>query len=187
MVPVMHDLDPPLLEGGLEGNGTEPRFVHAAPSETEAPEARRERAPFALRLIAFAIDLLVLGVMAVLIFVLASAGVLIAEAATKQTIQDPGELVAALFVLGILFLTFGYFARMHTRTGQTLGKAAMHIRVQRTDGVSLGGAESALRTFGYLISALPLGLGFLLAMGPSRRALHDLLAGSEVVRDGGTR
>jgi uncharacterized RDD family membrane protein YckC len=47
--------------------------------------------------------------------------------------------------------------------------------------VSFG--QSIVRAAGYIVSALPLGLGFLPALfGPERRALHDRLADTRVVK-----
>ncbi|MFM7144388.1 MAG: hypothetical protein ACKO2K_20990 [Alphaproteobacteria bacterium] len=48
----------------------------------------------------------------------------------------------------------------------------------------MGLLRSFLRWIGYEISAIPLGLGFALALGPRRRALHDLLADTVVLDSG---
>ena len=66
--------------------------------------------------------------------------------------------------------------------GSPLGKALLNIRVQRVNGTSFGVARSALRWAGYVVSAIPLGAGFLWALLPPRRAWHDYLAGTVVVR-----
>jgi uncharacterized RDD family membrane protein YckC len=51
----------------------------------------------------------------------------------------------------------------------------------RSDRVPLG--QAVLRAAGYLVSALPAGLGFLPALvGPEHRAVHDRLAHTRVVR-----
>jgi uncharacterized RDD family membrane protein YckC len=59
---------------------------------------------------------------------------------------------------------------------------ARHIRVVGRDGqIHLG--QAIVRTVGYLLSALPVGLGFVAgALGPDGVALHDRLADTRVVR-----
>jgi uncharacterized RDD family membrane protein YckC len=71
--------------------------------------------------------------------------------------------------------------------GQSLGKMIAGIKVVTmddsgsSDRVPLG--QAVLRAAGYLVSALPAGLGFLPALvGPERRAVHDRLAHTRVVR-----
>jgi uncharacterized RDD family membrane protein YckC len=94
------------------------------------------------------------------------------------------------FVGFLLLLNGGYLAAFTAASGQTIGKMAAGIKVigdpagdaATPDGrVSFGLA--ALRTLAYLASALPAGLGFVPAfIGRDRRALHDRLAETRVVR-----
>ena len=73
--------------------------------------------------------------------------------------------------------------------GQTIGKWATGLRIQRIDGRPLGWGYSLLRHIvGYPLSLLIFGLGFLVAAFNSQgRTLHDMIAGTVVVRDGATR
>jgi len=89
----------------------------------------------------------------------------------------------------LMLLNGGYFVMFTAATGQTIGKMAAGIRVVGTsaddvinDRVSFG--RAVLRTGGYLASLLPAGLGFVpVLIGASdRRALHDRLAETRVVR-----
>jgi uncharacterized RDD family membrane protein YckC len=64
----------------------------------------------------------------------------------------------------------------------TYGKRSMGIYVRKrdSDGVWIG--SSCVRFVGYIISWIPLGLGFLMvAFHKQKLALHDLIAGTEVV------
>ena len=72
-------------------------------------------------------------------------------------------------------------------TGRSAGKWATGLRIQRTNGEDIGIGRALLRHFvGYPVSFLPLGIGFLLAvLTPRGRALHDLIAGTIVVREAG--
>ncbi len=70
-------------------------------------------------------------------------------------------------------------------TGKTAGKWATGLRIERVDGEKLTMGSALLRHFvGYPLSFITLGIGFLIAAVGSRgRALHDLIAGTMVVRE----
>ena len=82
----------------------------------------------------------------------------------------------------------GYLSTFVAATGQTIGKMAAGTRVipadpaaPATERVTFG--QAVVRAAGYLVSALPVGLGFLPAFfGHERRALHDRLADTRVVK-----
>ena len=74
-----------------------------------------------------------------------------------------------------------YWLLMHWMSGQTVGKRVVGVRVVSLDGgpLTLGGA--LLRLFGYWLSSLVFGIGYLMAaFRRDKRALHDLLAGTRV-------
>lgn len=75
----------------------------------------------------------------------------------------------------------GYSIIFHWIWGQTLGKMALRIRVVSLDGGPLSFGQSVGRYFATFLSALLLGIGFIMAgVRPDKRALHDLLAGTRV-------
>jgi uncharacterized RDD family membrane protein YckC len=87
----------------------------------------------------------------------------------------------------LVLLNGGYLATFVAAGGQTIGKMAAGTRVVPADPaapiserVSFG--QSVVRAAGYLVSALPLGLGFLPAFVGEHRALHDRLADTRVVK-----
>jgi uncharacterized RDD family membrane protein YckC len=71
-------------------------------------------------------------------------------------------------------------------TGFTVGKWAAGLRILRQNGSEIGIGRALLRHFvGYPLSFVTLGLGFLVIAFTSRgRGLHDLIAGTIVVREG---
>ena len=71
-------------------------------------------------------------------------------------------------------------------TGLTLGKWATGLRIQRLDSANPGIGRALLRHFvGYPLSFVTFGLGFLLAtVTVHGRGLHDMIAGTVVVREG---
>ena len=76
-----------------------------------------------------------------------------------------------------------YFTLLHRGHGQTIGKATVGIRVRSHDLEPIGLLRSLFRTCAYLVSSMLFGAGFLLAaVTPHKRAMHDYLAGTCVVR-----
>ena len=153
--------------------------VHRVPRVTE-PTTRADAAPIFRRLLAAIVDLtLLVGIDAmVLHFTLRLCGLQLAEAASLPLIP---------FGAFIALLNGGYVAAFTAAGGQTIGKMLAGIRVVTseegawTDRVPVG--PSALRALGYLLSALPAGLGFVpVLLGAERRGLHDRLAHTRVVR-----
>ena len=64
----------------------------------------------------------------------------------------------------------------------TPGKRICGIYVIRTNGARLDAPFGALRYLTYFLSALPLGLGFLMPLWTKeRKALHDIICGTRVV------
>ena len=68
--------------------------------------------------------------------------------------------------------------------GQTIGKRAMGIKVVRDDGKALDYAEAVVRYLGYIISAIPFGLGFLWVIWDKKKqGWHDKIAKTLVVKE----
>ncbi|CAN5730531.1 hypothetical protein BH18ACI5_BH18ACI5_09210 [soil metagenome] len=96
-------------------------------------------------------------------------------------------LPIAPFAAFLLILNGGYLAAFTAAGGQSVGKMLGGIRVvpddamASTDRVPLG--QAVLRAAAYLLSALPLGVGFLPAIfSTDKRAFHDRLAHTRVVK-----
>ncbi len=162
-----------------------PERVKAAP-EPEAVESTSDEAvsgspaPVVPRLGAALIDALILGSIdaTVLYFTLKICELPLAEISA---------LPLAPFSAFLLLMNGAYLSTFVAAGGQTIGKMATGIRVVRghpdEDGrerVTLG--HAIVRAAGYLVSALPAGLGFVPALFGDRRALHDRLADTRVVK-----
>lgn len=97
------------------------------------------------------------------------------------------ELPLLPFVAFCLLLNGSYFIAFTAVGGQSIGKMTLGIKVisQGDDVVRIG--RATVRTFAYLVSALPLGAGFLPGViSADRLALHDRLAHTRVVRPSST-
>jgi uncharacterized RDD family membrane protein YckC len=74
-----------------------------------------------------------------------------------------------------------YFIFFHWAWGQTLGKMAFRIRVVDVAGGPLSFGQAVLRHIGSWLSAVILGIGYLLvAFRADKRGLHDLIARTRV-------
>ena len=134
-------------------------------------------APFALRCGAMLIDYIVLvGIVALSTLIARMLG------GGARTAASSAETVGIVIALAVAVLNLGVLAGF---TGRTIGKWATGLRVRRKDGSEPGVGRAFLRHFvGYPLSFLTLGFGFLLAALTTRgRALHDLIAGTIVVRE----
>jgi uncharacterized RDD family membrane protein YckC len=75
-----------------------------------------------------------------------------------------------------------YFIWPYSTSGQTPGKRVLEIKVISTDGSPLDWRTGMLRTAGYILSSIPLGLGFVWSTWQdNRQAGHDKVAGTLVV------
>ena len=96
-------------------------------------------------------------------------------------------LVALPLAVFVLLIDLGYLLLFTAAGGQTLGKMAARIRVIGTSAVTgnderLNIQRAAFRSLLALPSVLALGAGFLPALVGDRRAVHDRLAQTRVVR-----
>lgn len=133
------------------------------------------------RLGAALVDAIILGAidLAVLYFTLRLCGLQVIEL---------GLIPVIPFAAFLLMQNGGYFVAFVAAGGQTIGKMLFDIKVvpvlatdASNDRVRLGTA--IVRVIAWLIAVLPAGLGLLPAlMSADRRALHDRLAGTRVVR-----
>lgn len=150
-----------------------------------------KRAGFGQRLVAYLIDSAILGgISAVLSMIVGAALGLKDSAAPNGGVPTDGPLSAlaslttfvfAFILLGAEFLYFGYF---FSADGRTPGKRIMGIKVQERDGGSLSFLKGGLRgTFGYWLSGLVFGLGFLWSLfAANGETWHDKVFGTRVIK-----
>jgi len=132
-------------------------------------------AGFWARLLAFLAD-------SAIVFLVSAA--LLAGAAVAL---GPEALMPVAF--GIAALGLLYWPVMHASGVQgTFGKVIVGLKVTRFDGRPISILRSVWRELGKILSASVLMLGYLAAaVLPRKQALHDLLAGTYVVREGPSR
>ncbi|MEU8827303.1 RDD family protein [Streptomyces sp. NPDC048636] len=139
------------------------------------------------RLAARLLDTLVLGVIWTVALVATGA---LQYAVDHPGKQDMGRVIVALVLTMAVY--FGYEGRMLSRTGQTLGKRALRIRVAMLSDGDVPGrqgwARAAVYTLPGMLVPLLVGTVFWLVNSvsplwdkPYRRALHDKVARTVVV------
>ena len=167
------DLEPP---ESVPAHDPRPRVT--APVATVDVDAGARTASLGVRVLASLIDTAVLCSIAwtVLYLTLKICGLPFSQIAV---------IPLAPFLSFLLLIAGGYLTLFTAAGGQTIGKMATGIRVVSMDEdvarVPLG--HAIVRAAAYVVSALPAGLGFLPALvGADRRAIHDRLADTRVVK-----
>ena len=158
-----------------EGSGAAAVARASAAAPRGAINFERLRAPFSLRCGALLIDYIIPVALLALATLLARV---FGDARRGSTVVlTAGYLTAA----GVAALNLVFVAGL---SGRTLGKWVAGLRIERRDGMPLSFGRALVRHLaGYPVTLLTGGLGFLLAAFDGQgRALHDLLAGTVVVR-----
>ncbi len=157
-----------------------------APSQRAATASGSKLAPLPyaglqLRIVAFVLDVLVLISFGML-FVAAILALLVIDSDSGNPSDRAFLISAGILALYIFAFVPLYHVLLWSWRGQTVGKMAVRIKVQSRNGGPLSLGQSALRLLGYVVSALPIFLGLVIAVfDRERRAFHDILAGTVVV------
>ena len=159
--------------------------------QVSQPDADQPNAGFWVRLSAFLVDGVVLGVVVFVFIQLPLMAYLYNSRAALGPGDEAAVMMAIMAVSPILMLASGattllyvaYFVALTAGKHQgTYGKRIMGIYVRKRDGDRVWIGSSFARLIGYIVSWIPLGLGFLMAaFQKDKLALHDLIAGTEVV------
>jgi uncharacterized RDD family membrane protein YckC len=130
-------------------------------------------AGFWRRVAAWILDLLILGIVTV------PLNLAFGDGAGSDRMAYSPEAQSISTALGWL-----YFALMESSARQaTLGKMALGIVVTDLEGRRIGFGKATGRYFAKILSALILGIGFLMvAFTQRKQGLHDILAGTLVVK-----
>ena len=133
-----------------------------------------EYAGFWQRALAFLIDWLIVVVISMPIIVVAFG----AEHFSLDPVRRSGDLLIAL-VVGLIIVGFWRYC------GATPGKLAVGLKiVDAKTGSPATTGRLVIRLLSYLVSALPLYLGFLwVAVDRRKQGWHDKIAGTIVVQE----
>jgi len=151
-------------------------------------------AGFWLRLVAYIIDSLVLGVVFGILFLVGIAMVGVGSLESlAHDMQNGGnaEPPVALIAVVVLVILLGaiaawiYYAYMESSANQgTLGKMALGLIVTDVQGRRISFARATGRFFSKIITGMiPLAIGYIMAgFTEKKQALHDFIASTLVLR-----
>jgi uncharacterized RDD family membrane protein YckC len=161
-------------------------MVNAPPPPTWNTSAAGQPAAYGgfwIRLMAYLIDGILLNVAFWIVAVVVGVKLIPADPATVS----PDEMLEmGKFQVAALVLTWLYFALMESsRRGATVGKMVCGLRVVDQQGNRISFGRASGRFFAKFISAMILLIGYLMvAFTERKRGLHDIIAGTLVVKVG---
>lgn len=147
---------------------------------TPARARQQVSAGFMIRLGAYLVDQVVLFLIG---FVVLS---ILIEALNPGVTSSEDELTNVQ--LGITYavgvgLNMIYYTITVGKWGRTIGKQIFGLQILTVEGKSVGYLRAFIRSIGYYFSAFTLFFGFfMIAWNKQARGLHDLLAGTIVIR-----
>jgi uncharacterized RDD family membrane protein YckC len=126
------------------------------------------KAGFWIRVVAFIIDSIIVGVVNSII-----AAILNSSTTGRSGIQT---------LLGIIYFTY-FWSASSPWPGQTVGDKLLSLRVIRTDGSDLSIVQAFIRYVGLFISFLVIFIGVIwVAFDPNKQGWHDKIAGTYVIK-----
>jgi uncharacterized RDD family membrane protein YckC len=143
------------------------------------------RGGFWLRLMALAMDSLILLLLVAIFLVLGFLSLSMGAIGERgiSLFRQVWIVFPIILPLGFV-LMLSYFTFFHGTWGQTIGKMVFSLRVVRTAGQSLTFSRAFVRALGYWLSAFPFFLGFFwVGFTSSKRSWHDAIADTMVIRE----
>jgi uncharacterized RDD family membrane protein YckC len=98
---------------------------------------------------------------------------------------NPMKVVSAGPLISVfsLFLALTYHIYFLGKRGYTPGKGFLGLQVIRQDGTGMSYGDAAIRTFSYVVSWIPLMLGFLwVAFDRNKQGWHDKIAKTQAIK-----
>ncbi len=155
---------------------------------TAPPSSETIKAGFWRRLPAFLIDIILLQILKEIILSPLKSNLGIDEtsfASIEEIIQDfESFIIYGLFSMTVYIIISGfYFTLFYGSTGQSIGKKIMGLKVIPAAGGAMTYKKAFVRYIGYLISEIPLFLGFIwIAFDKEKQGWHDKIAKTYVVK-----
>lgn len=95
--------------------------------------------------------------------------------------SPPAWMPTAALAGFVIVVSYYYFVGTWMLWGKTIGGAIFDVRVMSTDGTAISLRDASARWAAVYLSLLVGGLGFALAVLPSRRSLPDRMSGTKCV------
>ncbi|MBZ0159002.1 MAG: RDD family protein [bacterium] len=152
--------------------------------QADAPESGAgPQAGFWIRLAAWAIDIPCLFLVTIA-FALAALTTIYLGGRLGGEINSQVMVLAGYSIVAIVMLSGMVYCTIFVGSyGQTPGKMVYRLKVIRIDGQEMTYGRALLRSLCWILSLLLFGIGFLMiACTRQKRGLHDILAGTSVIR-----
>lgn len=105
--------------------------------------------------------------------------------ALSPFLPQPPAWTHYLALGGFTFLlSYYYFVGTWTLWGKTIGGAIFDVRIVSSSPGTISLLDASIRWAALYLSVLTGGIGFLVAVLPSRRSLADRMSGTRAIRDG---
>jgi uncharacterized RDD family membrane protein YckC len=160
----------------------QPAALQGVPSAPSVP--RHAYAGFWRRTAAYLIDLGLLVVTGIVLAFIVSFFVVLGLLSNGQATQDNFDKVSVGLYLLAFVLSWLYFAGLESSPWQaTIGKRALRLLVTDVTGRRISFGRATARYFAKILSLLTAAAGFwMIPLMQRRQGLHDLIAGTTVVR-----
>ena len=145
-----------------------------------------EKAGFFARFIAWILDNIVMSILVGVIVFVGGGIIGLTESSDSTLLGILAGTTAIILVVVMLFFQFLYFGYFWSSSGKSLGMRMLSIKVVRQGaGEDLSFIRAGLRgTFGYWVSALVFGLGYIWAIfDAENETWHDKIFNTWVVKD----
>ena len=99
-----------------------------------------------------------------------------------EDIQAIGSKLLLFYVIMLAIYLF-YYTYFVGKKGATPGKSVLGLKIVRPDGSDVGYGTALGRFFAYIISAIPIYIGYIMAgFDEEKRALHDRVCNTRVIK-----
>lgn len=161
-----------------------PRAIGAAPGQLPAKGAGDgvRYAGFWIRLLAYFIDAIIINIVVAIISF--AAGALIGVAGNSLHDSEKVATIAGGVgaIIGLICVFVYYVVFCSGRWQATPGKRMLGIHLITVGGEKVGGWLALGRYLAYIISSLPLGIGFfMIGWNEEKKGLHDMICKTRVI------
>jgi uncharacterized RDD family membrane protein YckC/ribosomal protein L40E len=154
-------------------------------------EYQIQYAGFWMRLAAYLIDGIILGIISSMIYIpllihyfgSSSDYSWLYSLETNGTFDSSSWTIYWLLLLSIYAIQIIYYTVTVGKWGRTIGKAALRIKVVKADGSRVSYGRAFGRSLAYYLNGFTLDIGFLIiAFTKEKRGLHDYIADTIVIK-----
>ncbi len=186
----------PAATPGAQGQTARPQPAPIQPSYIAAPPAYVPAAAspyggFWIRFLAYLIDRIIISIVAApFVFILVAPTIIRIAREAEQNQEPPPELIVSMLAgistfLVLVFVGYWLYEAILTSSAWqgTIGKRILRLKVTDEQGNRIGFGRSTGRFFAKILSHLVMYIGFIMiAFTDRKRGLHDMLAGTLVVK-----